>query len=75
MYGSYLTTADTVTQISSPNAASIALALPEGNTAATLSRFTIPAGTRVWTGGIANGADSATQVYVLNPDVLIIGGL
>ena len=75
MYGSYLTTADTVTQISSPNAASIALALPEGNTAATLSRFTIPTGTRVWTGGIANGADSATQVYVLNPDVLIIGGL
>jgi RHS repeat-associated protein len=75
IYGNYLATADTVSQISSPNAASIALALPEGNTAATLSRFTIPAGARVWTGGIAGGADTATQVYVLNPDVLIVGGL
>ncbi|MGH7945851.1 MAG: RHS repeat-associated core domain-containing protein [Opitutaceae bacterium] len=49
--GRFLTTAETVSQISSPAAASIALRLPVGATAKTLNTFTIPAGTRIFTGG------------------------
>jgi hypothetical protein len=69
--GRFLTTADTVSQISSPVSASIALALPEGATAATLNTFIIPAGTRIFTGGVAGGADSATQIFLQNASVLI----
>ena len=69
--GKFLTTADTVSQISSPAAASIALNLPPGATAETLKAFTIPAGTRIFTGGIAGGADTATQIFMENPGVLI----
>ena len=69
--GRFLTTADTVGQISSPAAASIALRLPVGATAETLNTFTIPAGTRIFTGGVAGGADTATQIFIQNPGVLI----
>ena len=69
--GRFLTTADTVSQISSPAAASIALKLPVGATAETLNTFTIPAGTRIFTGGVAGGADTATQIFIKNPGVLI----
>jgi hypothetical protein len=69
----YFTTADTVAQISSPQSASIALNLPAYNTASQLDSFVIPAGTRIWYGGISGGADSATQVYVLNPEIVVIG--
>ena len=69
--GSFLTTADTVSQISSPQAASTALNLPATATAETLNTFTIPAGTRIFTGGVAGGADTATQIYIRDPSVLI----
>ncbi len=69
--GRFLTTADTVSQISSPAAASIALKLPVGATAEALNTFTIPAGTRIFTGGVAGGADTATQIFIENPGVLI----
>ena len=69
--GSFLTTADTVSQISSPVSASIALNLPAGATAQTLNTFIIPAGTRIFTGSVAGGADSATQIFIQNPNVLI----
>lgn len=69
--GSFLTTADTVSQISSPVSASIALNLPEGATAETLNTFTIPAGTRIFLGGVAGGADTATQIFIQDPSVLI----
>jgi len=69
--GRFLTTTDTVNQISSPAAASIALRLPVGATAETLNTFTIPAGTRIFTGGVAGGADTATQIFIENPGVLI----
>lgn len=69
--GRFLTTADTVSQISSPAAASIALHLPENATAQTLNTFTIPAGTRIFMGGVAGGADTATQILIHDPSVLI----
>jgi hypothetical protein len=69
--GRFLTTADTVTQISSPAAASIVLRLPVGATAETLNTFTIPAGTRIFTGGVAGGADTATQIFIEDPSVLV----
>jgi len=69
--GSYLTTAETVSQISSPVSASVALNLPAGATAETLNSFIIPSGTRIFTGGVAGGADSATQIFIRNPNVLI----
>jgi RHS repeat-associated protein len=59
--GRFLTTAETVSQISSPAAASIALRLPVGATAQTLNTFTVPAGTRIFTGGVAGGADTAPK--------------
>jgi RHS repeat-associated protein len=68
----YFTTADTVTQISSPEAARIALNLPGSNLATQLDTFVIPAGTRIYYGGIAGGADTATQVYVMNPEVVMV---
>ena len=69
--GRFLTTGDTVSQISSPVSASIALNLPEGATANILNTFIIPAGTRIFTGGVAGGADTATQVFSSDPSVLI----
>jgi hypothetical protein len=69
--GRFLTTAETVSQISSPAAASIALRLPVGATAETLNTFAIPAGTRIFTGGVAGGADTATQIFIRNPGVLV----
>ncbi|MEI8288180.1 MAG: RHS repeat-associated core domain-containing protein [Verrucomicrobiota bacterium] len=69
--GQFLTTADTVSQISSPVSASIALNLPAGATAQTLNTFTIPAGTRIFSGSVAGGADTATQIFIQNPSVLI----
>jgi RHS repeat-associated protein len=68
----YFTTADTVTQISSPEAARIALNLPGSNLATQLDGFVIPAGTRIYYGGIAGGADTATQVYIMNPEVVMV---
>jgi hypothetical protein len=59
--GRFSTTAETVSQISSPAAASIALRLPVGATAQTLNTFTVPAGTRIFTGGVAGGADTAPK--------------
>ncbi len=47
--GRFLTTAETVNQISSPVLASIALNLPAANTAEILTTYTIPAGTTVFT--------------------------
>ncbi len=69
--GSFLTTGETISQISSPVSASIALRLPVGATAETLNTFTIPAGTRIFTGGVAGGADTASQIFIQNPSVLI----
>ena len=69
--GRFLTTADTVSQISSPVSASIALNLPVGATAQTLNAFTIPAGTQIFTGGVAGGADTVIQIFIHNPSVLI----
>ncbi len=69
--GSFLTTGETVSGISSPVSASMQLALPEGATADTLNTFTIPAGTQIFTGGISGGAEGATQIYIQNPSVLI----
>jgi len=69
--GNFLTTADTVSQISSPVSASIALRLPVGATAETLNAFRIPAGTQIFTGGVAGGADTATQIFIQNPSVVI----
>ena len=70
-YGRFLTDAATVGQISSPVSASIALNLPVGATAETLNAFTIPAGTTIFTGGVAGGADSALQIFIQNSSVLI----
>ena len=69
--GRFLTTANTVSQISSPAAASIALRLPAGATAEALNSFTIPVGTRIFAGGIEGGADTATQIFLRNSSVLI----
>jgi RHS repeat-associated protein len=69
--GNFLTDAATVEQISSPAAASIALRLPPGATAETLNAFTIPAGSRIFFGGVAGGADTATQIFILDKGVLI----
>ena len=69
--GRFLTTAGTVAQISSPAAANIAPRLPVGATAETLNTFTIPAGTRIFVGGVKGGADTATQIFIENPSVLI----
>jgi hypothetical protein len=69
--GSFLTTADTVAQISSRQSASIALRLPAYNTAEQLNAFVIPAGTRIYYGGVARGADVATQIFIDDPTVLI----
>ena len=69
--GRFLTTADTVSTISSPVSASIALNLPEGATAVVLNRFLIPAGTEIFTGGVAGGADTEIQIFLNNPSVLI----
>jgi hypothetical protein len=68
----YFTTGDTVAQISSPEAARIALNLPGSNAATQLDAFVIPAGTRIYYGGIAGGADTATQVYVMDPEIITI---
>jgi hypothetical protein len=62
--GRFLTDAATVNQISSPVSASIALNLPVGATAETLNVFTIPAGTTIYTGGVAGKADTALQIFV-----------
>ena len=69
--GRFLTTGGTVNQISSPVSASLALNLPEGATAAQLNRFIIPTGTRIFTGRVAGGADSATQIFIRDSRVLI----
>jgi len=69
--GRFLTTADTVSQIHSPVSASVALNLPAGATAETFNTFTIPAGTRIFTGGVAGGADTATQIFIRDPSILI----
>jgi hypothetical protein len=66
-----LTNADTVAQISSPQSASIALKLPAYNTAQELNTFVIPAGTRIYYGGVAGGADTATQIFIQDSTVLI----
>ncbi|MDB6172921.1 MAG: hypothetical protein JWL59_2232, partial [Chthoniobacteraceae bacterium] len=70
--GRFLTTAETVSQISSPTAASIALNLPAGATAETLNSVVIPAGTRIFVGGVEGGADSAVQIFIRNAGVLIL---
>jgi RHS repeat-associated protein len=69
--GRFLTDAATMGQISSPVSAGIALNLPLGATAETLNVFTIPAGTTIFTGGVAGGADTALQIFIQNPSVLI----
>jgi hypothetical protein len=69
--GRFLTTTETVSQISSPASANIALRLPVGATAETLNTFTIPAGTRIFVGGVEGGANTATQVFIENASVLI----
>ena len=68
--GNYLTTAETVSQISSPVSARIALNLPEGATADVLNAFIIPSGTQIFIGGVAGGADSAIQIFILDWSVL-----
>jgi RHS repeat-associated protein len=69
--GRFLTTSDTVAQISSGVSASIALNLPANATAATLNVFTIPAGTTIFMGGVAGGAESAIQIFIQDASVLI----
>jgi RHS repeat-associated protein len=69
--GNFLTDADTVAQISSPVSASIALNLPATNSAETLNTFLIPAGSTIYTGGVAGGADTATQIYIQNSSLLM----
>jgi hypothetical protein len=62
--GRFLTNADTVAQIVSPFSASLALNLREFATAETLNAFTVPTGTTIFTGGVAGGADTATQIFI-----------
>jgi hypothetical protein len=69
--GRFLTNAETVNQISSSAAASIALRLPVGATAETLNTFVIPAGTRIFTGGVSGGATTALQIFIKDASVLI----
>ena len=42
-----------------------------GATAETLNVFTIPAGTRIFIGGVEGGADTATQIFIEDISVLI----
>jgi len=37
----------------------------------TLNTFTIPAGTRIYQGGVAGGADGASQIFINDSNVLI----
>ena len=69
--GRFLTTADNVSQISSPVSASIALNRPANATAETLNAFVIPARTTIFTGGVAGGADTAVQSFIRDSSVLI----
>jgi hypothetical protein len=69
--GRFLTDASTVSRISSPAQAISALNLPAGATAQTLNTFVIPAGTRIFVGGVQGGATWATQIFVRNPSVLL----
>ncbi|MFZ1217893.1 MAG: RHS repeat-associated core domain-containing protein, partial [Chthoniobacterales bacterium] len=69
--GRFLTNAETVNQISSSAAASIALRLPVGAAAEALNTFIIPAGTRIFTGGVAGGATGAMQIFIKNASILM----
>lgn len=68
--GSFLTTQQTVRQISSPLEARQLLSLPPGATAETLNVLTIPKGTTIFVGRVAGGGPRATQIFVSNPGVL-----
>jgi hypothetical protein len=45
--------------------------LPVGATASELNSFIIPAGTRILSGGVAGGADTATQIFIEDTSVFI----
>jgi len=70
-FGRFLTTRQTMGQIGSPAEAQSLLNLPAGNTAQTLNTFTIPSGTTIFTGRVAGGGASATQIFISDPSVLI----
>ena len=68
--GRFLTTRQTLRQIDSPQDAQRVLQVPEGATAETLNRFTIPKGTEIFVGRVKGGPPDATQVFIRDPSVL-----
>ena len=68
--GRFLTTEQTVRQIGSPDAAQRALNLPAGATAEQLNRLVIPKGTTIYSGRVAGGGETATQIFIPDAPVL-----
>ena len=68
--GRFLTTRQTLRQIDSPQDAQRVLQLPEGATATTLNKFTIPKGTKVFVGRVKGAPPRATQVFIKDSGVL-----
>ncbi|QPJ61245.1 MAG: hypothetical protein G3M70_04820 [Candidatus Nitronauta litoralis] len=68
--GRFLTTRQTLRQIDSPQDAQRVLQLPEGATADTLNKFTIPKDTEIFVGRVKGGPSGATQVFIKDPRVL-----
>ncbi len=71
LISNWLTTGETVSQISSPAEAISALNLPAGATAEALNAYLIPAGTQIFVGGVEGGAEFATQIYLQDLSALI----
>jgi len=69
--GRFLTTEQTVRQISTPQDAINLLNLPPGATAEQLNAFKIPKGTRIYYGRVEGGGEKATQIFIEDPSVLI----
>jgi len=68
--GRFLTTRQTLRKTGSPQDAQRVLKLPEGATADTLNKFTIPKGTNIFVGRVKGGSPGATQVFIKDPGVL-----
>ncbi|MBK7364269.1 MAG: hypothetical protein IPI97_04470 [Nitrosomonas sp.] len=57
-------------QINNPRDAERVLNLPEGATAETLNKFTLPKGTEIFVGRVKGGTPGATQIFIKNPSIL-----
>ena len=68
--GRFLTTRHTLRQINTSKDAQSVLNLPEGATAVTLNKFTIPKGTEIFVGRVKGGTSGATQVFIKDPSIL-----